>query len=96
MYLIFYDIALDRLRNKISKLLVEQGYERLQYSVFIGPYDPKNNKVWKTAQAWLQDAPNEKLYCLKISKQNFYNIKTIGTLAFDLEYLTGEQRSLII
>lgn len=96
MYILFYDITKNRLRTKIAKLLTEEGYERLQYSVFVGPYNPKSNMVWKTITLWMQETPDEKMYYLKITGQNFRNMKTIGTLDHDLEYLAGQQSSLIL
>lgn len=96
MYLLFYDISQNNLRSKIARFLTEQGYERLQYSVFVGPYDPNFNKVWKTIAQWMKEAPDEKMYCLKITEQNFLNLKTIGILENKLEYLAGRQSSLIV
>lgn len=96
MYLIFYDISNNRLRNKVAKLLLKEGYERLQYSVFIGLTDPEYYQMWHRLQKILEKTPNEKLYCLKISKQNLKNIQTIGNFSHDIEYLCGESSSLTL
>ncbi len=96
MYLIFYDISETPIRTKIAKLLEREGYERLQYSVFTAPYNPHKTKLWNKLQDLLKETPDNKIYCLKIGKKNFYNIKIIGNFALDLTYLTGEKRSLII
>jgi len=96
MYLIFYDISETRIRTKVAKLLVKEGYERLQFSVFTAPYNPYRSNLWDKLHDLLKDTPNNKIYCLKIGKNNFYKMKIIGIFDFDLSYLTGEKRSLII
>ncbi len=96
MYLIFYDISETPLRTKVVKLLIKEGYERLQFSVFVAPFNPKKNKLWEKLQIILAKTPSNKLYCLKFTKENFYRIKIIGKLDADLRYLTGDASSLIL
>jgi len=95
MYLIFYDITETPIRTKVAKLLVTEGYERLQFSVFIAHFNPKYFNIWKKLEQLLANTDGNKLYCLKITRENFYAIKTIGKLGIDLEYLAGDKRSLI-
>ncbi|SFS79448.1 CRISPR-associated endonuclease Cas2 [Lutibacter maritimus] len=96
MYLLFYDITENNLRTKISKLLIETGYERLQLSVFVAPYNPLNNKVWQKIKMLLINTPTNKVYCIKLTNESFYNIKIIGNLEIDLKYLAGDLSSLIV
>ncbi len=96
MYLLFYDITETTLRTKVVKLLENEGFERLQYSVFVAPYHPHKNKLWQKLQTILALTPYNKLYCLKLTKENFYQIKIIGKLEPDLRYLAGDLSSLII
>lgn len=96
MYLLFYDITETALRTKVAKLLVNEGFERIQYSVFVSPFNPHKDKLWHKLQIILNNTPANKLYCLKLTKENFYHIKIIGNFETDLKYLTGDLSSLII
>jgi CRISPR-associated endonuclease Cas2 len=96
MYLILYDITETPIRTKVVRLLEKEGYERLQFSVFIAPFNPEKNKLWYKLQLLLAKTPNNKIYCLRITKENFYKIKIIGNFDLDLTYITGDKSSLII
>lgn len=96
MYLILYDITEDSIRNKVSKLLEQEGCERLQFSVFVTHFNPKENKLWFKLNELLNSTPNNKIFCLKISSNSFRRMKIIGDLQLDFDYLTGEKRSLIL
>lgn len=94
MYLIFYDISETRLRTKVSKLLKQRGYERIQFSVFTGPFNPEHFGLWQKIEKLLKNYPTEKVYCLKMSKENFKNMRIIGTFEQDIDYLCGNKSSL--
>lgn len=96
MYLIFYDITENSKRTRVVRFLENAGYERIQFSVFIAPFNPVKDKLWSKLELLLKETPNNKIFCLKIPKENFYNLKTIGKFDFDLAYLTGDKSSLII
>ncbi len=96
MYILFYDISDDKLRNKISKLLISKGYERLQLSVFTGLENPvKDIQLWLTIQNLLKSEPNSKLYVLPVKKDYFCSMQGFGLQDLDLEYLAGLRSSLI-
>lgn len=95
IYLLFYDITSNSLRTKIAKRLIAEGYERLQFSVYTFIENPQLNlSLWQELQTLLQAEPTAKLYVLSITKNNFRNIKIIGNLEHDIDYLLGEKRSL--
>lgn len=96
MYLILYDISETQIRTKVAKLLIKEGYERIQFSVFVAPFNPYKNKLWQHLHHLLEKTPSNKIFCIKIPKENFYNLKIIGNFDFDLTYLTGDKSSLII
>jgi len=97
IYVLFYDIATDKLRTKIAKLLISMGYERMQYSVFTGLENPvKNTYLWQAIQKILKGEPEAKLYVLPIKKVHFCAMQGIGVGQVDLEYLAGLRRSLIV
>ncbi|MFK7786621.1 MAG: CRISPR-associated endonuclease Cas2 [Crocinitomicaceae bacterium] len=96
MYLIIYDITETTIRTKVSKLLERAGFERIQLSVFIGHFNPEHANVWSQLTQLLAETPKNKLFSLKITKENFYSMKIIGDSTIDYDYLTGTKRSLII
>lgn len=96
IYLLFYDITTDSIRTKTAKLLIAEGFERLQFSVYTSLENPtQNTKLWATLKKHLAPEPTAKLYVIAITKNNFKNIKIIGNFDHDIEYLTGDKRSLI-
>ncbi len=95
LYLVFYDIENTSKRTKIAKLLIADGYERLQLSVYLGLDNPvRNQKLWKSLEDLLIDETSSKLYVLPIPGNSIKNIAKIGKLDFDLYYLAGEKDSL--
>ncbi|MCK9220724.1 MAG: CRISPR-associated endonuclease Cas2 [Bacteroidales bacterium] len=97
IYLVFYDISTDRLRNRIVKILERSGFERLQFSVFTGLENPvTNDYLWQKMVRILKDEPEAKLYVLSISQEQFVGMQGIGKEKVDLEYLAGLKRSLTI
>ncbi len=95
MYLIFYDISDDKLRTKVNRLLKQAGYEFLQYSVFVGISPPYNLGLWQKIKRLLEKTPTEKVFCLKVSKENVKNISIIGDFQEDIDYICGDKSSLI-
>lgn len=95
MFLIFYDIKNNRFRKKVSQILEERGYVRLQYSIFAGPYHPKHTGVWNKIAKNL-DERIDKCYYIKMTDQQFSNMEILGILGEDLDYVAGKLSSLII
>ena len=63
--------------QKVAKLLVKAGFERVNYSVFLGWDDPANNPLLKEAlQKLLQraEAKGSVLYILQVSKKDINRI----------------------
>jgi CRISPR-associated protein Cas2 len=97
IYILFYDISDDKLRNKIAKLLISKGFERLQLSVFTGLENPvKNSRLWQTILDLLKPEPTSKLYVLPVKKDYFCTMQGVGIQELDLEYLAGMRSSLIV
>ncbi len=98
IYLISYDIEIDRIRTKIAKMLIAEGYERLQLSVFVGIHDPvKNSKLWRFLKEWCntEDSASQ-LIVIKVSKEQFKRMHILGNQLLDIAYLCGDQQTLII
>ena len=95
LYLLFYDITTNSIRTKIARLLIAEGFERLQFSVYTALEDPeKNTLLWATLKKHLASEPTAKLYVIAMTKNNFKNMKIIGNFDHDINYLTGDKRSL--
>lgn len=99
IYLVFYDITNDRLRKKVSDTLIAHGYERLQYSVFIGLENPKRIKgLWGRLKALMKktDAPDDKLLFFGTEKRALEKMKVLGDFNADIDYLAGKKNAMII
>ncbi len=98
IHLVSYDIEDDRIRTKLSKLLIAAGYERIQLSVFVGPHDPvSNTELWKGLKALCNTGDSAaQLIVIKIPKQQFLLMQTLGNVSLDLPYLVGDLLTLII
>ncbi len=97
IYIIVYDIGLDKLRNKVSKRLIAEGYVRIQLSVFAGIIDPMSNaNLWSDIKSWIKEEENSKLYSFATTKNNFKQMNIIGKLDYDIDYLTGSKHTMIV
>lgn len=97
IYLIIYDISLDRLRTRISKRIIAEGYVRLQLSVFVGIKNPKSNKkLWSDLNIWLDKEQSSKFYVLKLTENNFRKMENIGYIDLDIDFLTGSKLTMFI
>lgn len=99
MYLIVYDISENNVRTKIADKLIEWGFERIQYSVFVGEDNPAEIKeLWESLKSLLtmEQASNDRLFAIAIDKQHFLNMKVLGTNDLDFDYLSGDLTTLIL
>jgi len=97
IYLVFYDISTDRLRNQVVKVLERSGYERLQFSVFTGLENPaKNIYLWQKIVKILTEETEAKLFVLPVYQKQFVTMEGIGKETVDLKYLAGLKRSLTL
>jgi len=97
LYLIIYDISSTPIRTKVAKILIREGYERLQLSVYLGLINPSVlPNVWQQLKHLLKNEEEAKFYVFPIPKSSIKNIKNIGKLEFDTAYMTGEKNSYFI
>lgn len=96
VYLLCYDIKTNSIRSKIAKKLIENGFERIQKSVYLATTNPQRNKIlWNTLEKLiLQD--KGVVLVIPLSKNNFRSLKKIGIFELDIAFLLGEKHSLII
>lgn len=98
IYLVCYDISENKLRTKVSDLLVTEGYERIQYSIFAGPTHPVlNTALWKRLEQLLERSGSAeyKLYVIPVPDQRFLGMDIIGDMGLDLEYVAGKKSTVI-
>ena len=97
IYTLLYDISDDKTRTKVSKILIAEGYERIQFSVYIGNRNPKSVAgLWERVKSLVANEKEAKFYVFKISESNFRNMDILGNFEYDLDYVLGEQKSLLI
>ena len=94
MFLICYDISPNSIRNRLSNLLIQFGFERVQKSVFIGIEHPA---LYAPVKKILESITDEegKILIIKLTLSHLQNMEFYGTFNFDKEYLLGNQSSLI-
>ena len=97
IHLILYDITDDRIRTKIAKRLIAEGFDRLQLSVMIGNSDPlKITGLWPLLQQRLKPEPNAKFYTLQLLPNQVKKMSIIGEINIDIDFLLGTKSSIFI
>jgi CRISPR-associated endonuclease Cas2 len=95
-----YDITHDRTLQKVAKLLEKHGYERINYSVWLGWKSPEKNPILRDAVKKLlvnEAAKGSRLYVLPIKAHTLKQIRSItGHKPAELDYWTGDQKILFV
>lgn len=94
--LLMYDITHDATLQRVARQLQKHGYERINYSVWLGWKSPKENtELKKKLQELLKNpkAEGSKLYYMPIKSHTLKEMKSIsGHKPKDLEYWLGESK----
>jgi len=96
--LVMYDIANDKKRDKIAKILEERGLDRIQYSVFVGKQSPAIwDGTWHRLNELYKKFANEfdRVYVIDISDSSFRKLKSLGT-APDIPWILHDIKVLYI
>ena len=97
-YLVMYDITDSPTLQKIGKLMINAGLERVNYSVWIGSANPVDNLKLKKELMQLINSPEAKgslFYVLPISRTTMKQMRCInGRKPKDLDYWVGEKQLL--
>lgn len=75
-YLISYDISVDKLRLKVSKLLERKGLYRVQKSVFVAPhFSPKEIRLLRQEVDDLMKMADltDSVLCVPLTRSQFVN-----------------------
>ena len=99
IFQVCYDIESDRIRKKIADRLTDEGLERLQYSVFIGPIsDNRMNQL----ELWLEgileksEGMQDSISILRVQQQDLEKMTILGLSRIDPVELSGMRHTLFI
>jgi CRISPR-associated protein Cas2 len=98
-FLICYDIEKNRQRTKVSNKLIEFGFYRLQYSVFMGAI---SRTLMKKLQGWLKKEsdkfikPEDSILILRLDGQDLKKMIIFDNERVDRQELLGEKSTLFI
>ena len=79
--LVSYDITENAARTRISDYLEAQGFERVQYSVFLGTLDPYRWKlVWgQLGKLFAKHCqPTDKIFSVVVERDHFDKMSILG------------------
>jgi len=96
--LIMYDITHDRTLQKTAKLLQQHGYERINYSVWLGWGSFTDDiPLRKELQLLLRnpEAEGSRLYSMALKSHTLRNMRSItGHKPSEMDYWLGERELL--
>lgn len=97
-YLVMYDITHSATLQKVSKLLVQSGLERVNYSVWLGWENPAKQPVLKDKLVKLitsEKATGSLFYILPVAQKDVKRMRTItGRKPKELDFWLGEKHTL--
>jgi|JI6StandDraft_1071083.scaffolds.fasta_scaffold159058_1 CRISPR-associated endonuclease Cas2 len=99
LHLACYDIEKDRLRTKLADKLLEYGFERIQFSVFLGTLrENRKEELLEWVEKLLESTPPAERKFLLMPLAEAHALKSVWIAETDLDWdwLTGKQHTLII
>ena len=97
-YVVMYDITHPRTLQKVAKILLECGMERLNYSVWLGWVNPAKQPDLKERLVKLitsDNAAGSLLYILPVARKDVKRMRSItGRKPKELDYWLGERGTL--
>lgn len=94
MYYAVYDISENSIRNSVIHILKNQGFSRIQKSVFCGGLSGQNKKDLIESIKNIVDE-TDSFYLILTCNQCFGKIKIIGK-GFDEEYVSDKKSALVL
>lgn len=96
-YLVCYDIEDNYLRTKVGSKLIEEGFDRIQYSVFLG--NPSETALahltaWFKLKLEKENVEKDKLLIVSVPQQQLESMVQIGKAAIDIEEISGNKSTL--
>lgn len=92
---VLYDIVKDRPRNKVAKICLRAGIQRVQYSVFLGELNPNEIDELGLKIKELMNPNTDKVYIFPMCREDFSKVRLMGQ-AFDRKLITNEIRELFL
>ena len=94
MYYAVYDITDNSTRNSVIHILKNQGFVRIQKSVFCGSLSGQNKKdIIESIKTIMNE--NDSFYLILTCNQCFGKIKIIGK-GFDEEYVSDKKSAVVL
>jgi len=97
-YLVMYDITHDRTLQKVAKKLQQHGFERMNYSVWLGWINPlETGELKKDLQCLLkaEEAKGSCLYVIPLKPSTIAKMRSItGHKPAQLDYWMGQKQLL--
>ena len=97
-YIVMYDITHPRTLQKVSKILLQCGMERINYSVWLGWVDLAKQPELKEKLSKLVTADcavGSLFYILPVAAKDVKRMRTItGRKPKELDYWLGEKKTL--
>ena len=90
-----YDIAVDKVRKKISDKAIEQGLYRVQKSVFLGNIDTNLLEELVVFAETVIDPEEDSVYIFPMCQEDFKKVELLGQ-AFDKAMVNDEISSFFI
>lgn len=97
--LISYDIEENYLRQKIANYILDAGFERIQYSVYMGTV---KDSITNQVKDWLNALPKNKdwkskdsIIILSITGQQVQDMISIGNPQWDKDDLSGDRHTMM-
>ena len=95
MVWVIYDIADDKVRNKVAKLCKNKGLYRVQKSVFLGTLNANQRDSLSLEFESIIDVNEDSVYIFPMDEASFKKVKLLGQ-AFDKKLVNDEVLALFI
>jgi len=92
---VMYDIAKDKIRNKVVKSCEKAGIYRVQYSVWLGEMNRTQIKELRTNIEDLINLKIDRVYIFPMCRADFDSCILLGQ-AFDKDLVTDEIKALLV
>ncbi|WOX55744.1 MULTISPECIES: CRISPR-associated endonuclease Cas2 [unclassified Methanoculleus] len=89
MVWVIYDIANDKVRNKVARACLNKGLYRVQKSAFLGTLNANNRDALSLECEALIDLNADSVYIFPMDTASFKQVKLLGQ-AFDKKLVSDE------
>ncbi|MCL3780865.1 CRISPR-associated endonuclease Cas2 [Prolixibacteraceae bacterium JC049] len=100
LYLLMYDITNRKILQKVAKLVQQHGYERINYSVWIGNNNPLKHQLLKESLNSLltdEHAQGSNFFVIPVSRKDISRMKSYtGKKPRNLDYWLGEKHTMFL